>query len=129
MNDDITDPADTVDGDRLIAWAEPNTVALNDERVDTIVRATLATPIPDDLAMGVPLLLHADATVPPMPLMDAIVQDRRHNATVCDVCGDKRRSRSRLLIPCGESAVAVHFCWLCRALLDRPIARTSVVWD
>ncbi len=117
------------DGTDLVAWAEPNTVALNDERVEAAVLRGLSTPVPPELAMGVPLLLHADTAVPPVPLIEAVMDDTRHAATSCDLCDNTERSVSRLLVPCGASAVAVHACFVCRATLDRTLSRSSVIWD
>ena len=117
------------DGADLVAWAEPNTVALNDERVEAAVLRGLSTPVPPEFALGVPLLLHASTDVPPIPLIEAVMEDTRHDATTCDLCGAEGRSNSRLLVPSGASAVAVYCCFVCRATLDRTLARASVVWD
>ena len=133
--DMATNPQDFIaaasDGDDLVAWAEPNTAALDDEHCDAAVRRALSGPVPDDLAFGVPLLRFADTAVPALPLIQAVIMDTRHTPTVCDRCGNTERSVfDRLLVPCGASVVALHVCWRCQVNLEMPHrGGSSLVWD
>lgn len=133
--DMATDPYDFIasasNGDDLVAWAEPNNAALGDECTEAAVLRALGGPVPDDLALGVPLLRFADTTVEAIPLIQAVIYNVRHTPTVCDRCGDTERSiLDRLLMPCGASVVALHCCWRCRLTLDMPHrGGSTLVWD
>jgi hypothetical protein len=135
--DMATSPQDFIhaasDGDDLVAWAEPNLVALNDERCDAAVRRALSGPTPDDLAYGVPLLRFADTDVPAIPLVQAVIMDARHAPTACDRCQSWNSPTmpplTRLLVPCGASVAALHLCWACKANLDHEWSTGStLVW-
>jgi hypothetical protein len=116
------------DAQRLFPWAEPNAFAMEDERVEAAVLRALSGPVPPELAFGVPLLRFADTDA--VPLIQAVINDVRHAAHTCDLCGNSERSiLDRLLVPAGASVVAVHVCWLCKASFDRPFMRGSLVWD
>ncbi|HET7327657.1 MAG TPA: hypothetical protein VFJ14_10295 [Nocardioidaceae bacterium] len=136
--DMATSPQDFIhtasDGDDLVAWAEPNTVVLDDPDCDAAVRRALSGPTPDDLAYGVPLLRFADTSVPAIPLVQAVIMDARIAPTACDRCQVARpvevAAYDRLLVPCGASVVALHLCWTCKAHLDFAWsdAPSSLVW-
>ena len=106
------------DASRLAPWAERNAVAREDERVDAAVRRALTGPVPDECAIGVPLLRFADTRVPAAPLLDVLVVGAARRAVRCDLCDAKVRSTFRLLVPAGASIVAVHCCFFCRDVLQ-----------
>lgn len=124
------------DAAAMVPWAEPNEAALADERTSEVVRLALGGPVPDDLAMGVPLLRFATKGVPAMPLLEALLEDPlpRHGSLSCDRCGnDKRSIPYRLWIPSGASVVVVALCWSCKLhAYDRPVSApdvpSSLVW-
>lgn len=117
-----------LDGSELVPWAEPNAAAVEDERVEAAVLRALAGPVPPELAIGVPLLRFADTDA--VPLIQAVINDVRHAAHTCDLCGNSERSiTDRLLVPAGASVVAVHTCWRCKASFDRTLMHGSLVWD
>lgn len=135
--DMATDPADYIasasNGDDLVAWSEPNTAALADERTEAAVLRALGGPTPEDLAYGVPLLRFADHSIPAIPLVQAVIMDVRHSPTTCDRCdvNERWRTFTRLLVPCGASVVALHICEVCKSHLDQPwvgAAPSSLVW-
>jgi hypothetical protein len=115
------------DGGELVRWAEPNTIALEDERIDALVQRALRSSVPPECAVGVPLLRFANSAVPDVPLLDAIVDDRRHNSPVCDRCNTRVHKTDRLLVPAGASVVAIHCCSLCRGILQDVFA-CCLVW-
>lgn len=124
------------DAAALVPWAEPNADALSDPQTDEAVRRAFGEPVPHELAMDVPLLRFASPNVPPLPLLEAVLEDPlpRHDSQSCDRCGDDKRSiTDRLWIPCGASVVVLAVCWACRLhAYDRPVSRpdapSSLVW-
>ena len=132
MNTTLTGDIETAirDGRDLIPWIEQNTVAYEDPGIERAVLNALDGPVAPELASGVPLLRHANTDVPAYPLVEAVIFHTRHSATFCDICGSSRRSLTdRLLVPAGASVVAIHFCWLCKASVDRACAGSSLRWD
>lgn len=128
----ITTLADTLeaairDGGELMKWAEQNTIALEDDRIEAAVLRALGGPVPDEYAVGVPLLRFPSTDVPDVPLLDAIINDKRHNCASCDRCGRRAVRTSRLLIPSGASVVAVHCCPHCRGVLQ-DVFDCGLVW-
>lgn len=115
------------DGGELVRWAEANTIALEDERIDALVQRALCSPVPPECAIGVPLLRFANRSAPDVPLLDAIVDDRRHNSPICDRCGTRVHKTDRLLVPAGASVVAIHCCSLCRGILQ-DVFSCGLVW-
>lgn len=117
------------DGGELVKWAAPNEIAVEDERIDALVQQALrGGPVPDDYAIGVPLLCFANRDVPDVPLVDAIVDDKRHNARTCDRCDSHAVRTARLLVPAGASVVAVHCCSHCRGVLQDVFA-CGLLWS
>ncbi|MCW2738883.1 hypothetical protein [Nocardioides sp.] len=121
------------DAAALVPWAEANQVAMLDEKTSMVVLHALGGPVPEDCAVGVPLLRFATEGVPAMPLLDAMLEDPlpRHDSQSCDRCGnDKRSINDRLWIPAGASVVVVALCWSCKAcVFERPGKRSSLVWS
>jgi hypothetical protein len=125
------------DAAALVPWAEANEVALLDEKTSMVVLRALGGPVPDDCAVGVPLLRFATEGVPAMPLLEAMLEDPlpRHDSQSCDRCGNDNRSiTDRLWIPAGASVVVVALCWSCKLhAYDRPVSRpgvrSSLVWS
>lgn len=119
------------DAEALVPWCAPNEAALADEKTSEAVLRALGGPVPDDCAVGVPLLRFATEGVPAMPLLEAVLEDPlpRHDSQSCDRCGnDKRSINDRLWIPSGASVVVFALCWSCRVLAyDRPVKRPGVV--
>ncbi|WP_156718057.1 hypothetical protein [Nocardioides sp. Leaf307] len=124
------------DAAALVPWAEPNEAALADDETSQAVLNALGQRVPRELAVGVPLLLFADESHPPMPLLEAVMQDPlpRHDSQTCDRCGNtKRQVTDRLWIPAGASVVVLALCWSCKLhAYDRPVSRpgvrSSLVW-
>ncbi|WP_205474448.1 hypothetical protein [Nocardioides sp. SYSU D00038] len=124
------------DAAALVPWAEGNEIALLDEKTDEAVRRAFGGPVPDDCAVGVPLLRFATEGVMAMPLLEAMLEDPlpRHDSQSCDRCGTtKRQVTDRLWIPAGASVVVVALCWSCKLhAYDRPVSRprvrSSLVW-
>lgn len=129
----MTTLADTLeaairDGGELVRWAEPNALALEDGRVEALVLQALSGPVPDDYAVGVPLL-RFPSDAPDVPLLDAIVDDKHHDAGTCDRCGARALHQTkRLLVPAGASVVAIHCCVHCRGVLQDVFA-CGLVWS
>lgn len=128
----MTTLADTLDaairdGGELVRWAEPNILALEDERVEAAVLRALTGPVPEDYAVGVPLLRFPDRHVPDVPLVDAIIDDMRQNAHACDLCNGQAVRTARLLVPAGASVVAINCCSHCRGILQDVFA-CGLVW-
>lgn len=121
------------DAAALVPWAEANEAALADEKTSQVVLRALGQPLPPELAMGVPLLRFAAENVPPMPLLEAMLEDPlpRHDSQSCDRCGNTSRSvTDRLWIPAGASVVVVALCWSCKACaFDNACAPSSLVWS
>lgn len=119
------------DGEELVAWAEPNAAALNDERVDAAVLRALGGPVPADLAIGVPLLRYANTDLPAVPLIQAVIGDIKHSTDLCDRCETPRRPVvDFLLVPAGASVVSVSVCRTCRGAFDHDprFRNTHLVW-
>lgn len=119
------------DAATLVPWAEPNEVALNDEKTSEAVLRALSGPLPAECAMGVPLLRFATEDVPAMPLLEALLEDPlpRHDSRSCDRCGESELSvNDRLWIPSGASVVVVAMCWSCRARVFG-VSNNSLVWS
>lgn len=117
------------DGAALVAWAEPNTAALLDSRMEAAVLRGLAGSVPPELAFAVPLLRYANTDLPAMPIIEALMDDVRHDHHVCDRCGNTELSvTDRLWVPCGAAVVEVAVCWRCKAEFDRTLQRSSLVW-
>ena len=125
------------DAAALAPWAEPNEAALADDQTSMVVLRALGQPVPADLAVGVPLLLFADETHPPMPLLEAVLEDPlpRPESRSCDRCANSTRTiTDRLWIPSGASVVVLALCWSCKLhAYDRPVSRpgvrSSLVWS
>ena len=121
------------DAAALCPWAEPNEFAINIRGVDEAVRRALSEPVPPELAMGVPLLRFATEGVPPMPLLEAMLEDPlpRHGSQSCDRCGNSTRSiTERLWIPSGASVVVLALCWSCRVCaFDSHGKPSTFVWS
>lgn len=122
------------DAAALVPWAAANEAALLDEKTSQVVLRALGGPVPDDCAVGVPLLRFATDGVPAMPLLEAMLEDLlpRHDSRSCDRCGNDTRSiNDRLWIPAGASVVVVAFCWSCKACVfdngNHP--PSSLVWS
>jgi hypothetical protein len=94
----------------LLPWIEPNAHALEWEPMDEVVRRALDGPVPDDYAMGVPLLRYANGD-PARPLLTAMTDPRIPRASrrwlSCDILGTKMREPRTLWVPCGASVVQV----------------------
>lgn len=124
------------DAERLLSWAEPNWIALEDERVDALVQRALRCSVPDELrgdalddpAACQPLLRFANADAPDLPLLDALIDDKHLDAHTCDLCSGSQRSVNRLVVPCGQSAVALHFCWRCQLDFETIFRPSTLVW-
>ena len=121
------------DAAALVQWAEANEVALLDEKTSMVVLHALGGPVPDDCAVGVPLLRFATEDVPAMPLLEAMLEDPlpRHDSQSCDRCGNSTRSiNDRLWIPAGASIVVVALCWSCRAcVFENACEPSTLVWS
>lgn len=120
-----------VDGEDLVAWAEPNTVALSDAKLDAATWTARNKPVPDELAFGVPLLKYANADVPTASLVGALVADRRPDTRRCDRCSAPAQATYELWVNCGAQTVVAVCCEGCRAHLDYSYRRDgvpSLVW-
>lgn len=121
------------DATALVPWAEANEAALLDEKVSLAVLRTLSGPVPDDCAVGVPLLRFATEGVPAMPLLEAMLEEPlpRHDSQSCDRCGNDTRSiNDRLWIPSGASVVVVALCWSCKAcVFENGMQPSTFVWS
>lgn len=118
----------------LVPWAAPNEFAVAvDPKTDDAVRRALHEPIPAEYAADVPLLRFATPGVPPMALLDALLEDPlpRHDSQSCDRCGNSKRSiTERLWIPAGRSVVVVAMCWSCKACAFESHGKpSSFVWS
>lgn len=110
----------------LVPWAEPNRAVLNDAPVEARVLDALAsTGTNPDTAFGVPMLRFCNPDVDPLPLLQAVVFDKRTATSHCERCGSNAGGTARLLVPMGASVVAFHCCWFCRRVLDAPY---RLVW-
>jgi hypothetical protein len=113
------------DGQDLVRWAEPNTIALEDEWVEYAVLAALGTPTPPD-STGVPMLRSCDPERTAVPLLDVVVSDRREYRKFCDRCPSNGQPNHRLWIPSGASVAELVCCWHCRRVLDYEFS--GLVW-
>lgn len=122
-----------LDADReLVPWTAPNADALQDERLEAAVLRGLAGPVPQELAVGVPLLRFANGA-PAMSLLAAILNPpvpRGNGRTrhVCDVFGTPMVEPNTLWVPCGASVVQVTVRNFARGLLD-DLTRCGLVWS
>lgn len=114
------------DGHDLVRWAEPNTIALNDEGVEGAVLCALSAPSGTGVDMGVPMLRPCDPDRPAMPLLDAIVGDLHEFRSCCDRCKSNARPIHRLWIPAGASVAELVCCWFCHDVLND--AFSGLVW-
>ena len=114
------------DAEELVRWAEPNTIALNDEGVEGAVLCALSTPSASGVEMGVPMLRPCDPDRPAVPLLDVLVGDLQEFRSCCDRCKSKSRPEYRLWIPAGATVAELVCCWHCRNVLDD--AFSGLVW-
>lgn len=115
------------DVQRLAPWAQGNRDAIADERVEGAVLRGLGGPVAPDLAVGTPLLRYANTDLPALPLIEALIENVRHDHRACDRCNTHRLSvLDSLWVLCGASVVEVAVCWHCRIELDP--YRNRLVW-
>lgn len=119
------------DGGQLVRWAEPNTIALNDERVEeAVLRCFSARPVDGD-DHGVPMLRPCDPDRAAVPLLDAVRDYRPEFRPTCDRCGStatqiKNEPDHRLWIPSGATVAELVVCWFCHDVLNDEYA--DLVW-
>jgi len=113
------------DGHDLVRWAEPNTIALEDEWVEQAVLAALGTPTPAD-SMGVPMLRPCDPDRSATPLLDVLVDGRREHRSHCDRCQSNAKPVHRLWVPAGASVAELVCCFFCRDVLNDVFS--GLVW-
>jgi hypothetical protein len=113
------------DGGDLVRWAEPNTIALEDEWVEHAVLTALGGPTPPDSA-GVPLLRSCDPDRTARPLLDVLVDGKREYRKHCDRCSTNAQPNHRLWVPSGASAVELVCCNHCRRVLSFEFS--GLVW-
>jgi hypothetical protein len=131
----MTSYADTIlsavqDGHDLVAWAEPNTAVVADERTEAVLLTALGQPVAAEIAMGVPLLLFANTDIEAVPLVYGLVSNfagsRRQQC--CDRCrGRQNLDMPQLLVPMEGSAVVLNLCVHCRHTLDSSFP--GLVWN
>ncbi|MCW2767951.1 MAG: hypothetical protein JWO11_3910 [Nocardioides sp.] len=114
------------DGAALARWAEPNTIALNDERVERAVLDSFSTRSEPGCAVGVPMLRPGDPDRLAVPLLDAIVAGTREFRAKCDRCHGRARPNHRLWVPAGATVAELVCCWLCRDVLNDVFS--DLVW-
>jgi hypothetical protein len=120
--------AATEDAVALVPWAAPNADALQEEWLEAAVLHAIGGPVPDDFAVGVPLLRFANGA-PAMPLLDAVLNPpipRRQGGRShrCDVFGTTMREPNTLWVPCGASVVQVTMRNFARGILE-DVTRTA----
>lgn len=114
------------DAEELVRWAEPNTIALNDERVEVAVLRALSNRSKSGAEFGVPMLRPCDPDRPATPLLDVLVSDLREFRSCCDRCKSKARPDYRLWIPAGAAVAELACCWFCRDVLNDTF--TGLTW-
>lgn len=118
------------DGQELVPWTADNAVALQWEPLDEAVRRALASPVPSDLAMGIPLLMFANGREA-LPLVQAVmnppIPSGGRRWLTCDVYGTGMREPNTLWVPCGSSVVQVTMRNFAREVLQ-DATRCSLVW-
>ncbi|RYF59553.1 MAG: hypothetical protein EOO27_08920 [Comamonadaceae bacterium] len=120
------------DGSDLVAWAEPNTIVLNDERCEVAVLRALDSRSEPALARSADVLTSVESQLRPSdprrlasPLIDAMVSNRRESRRHCDRCRGAKPS-AWLWVPCGASVAELAVCSHCRQTLDESFS--VLVW-
>lgn len=114
------------DAEALVRWARPNSIALEDERVEQAVLASFTTREEPGCPVGVPMLRPCDPERLAVPLLDVLINGTREYRGHCDRCHSPARKNHRLWIIAGATVAELACCWFCRGVLNDITA--DLVW-